>query len=148
MRKVFFMAIFATVLLGFDSCGQKKSSESIDAVDATDAIDMHSSRISVNWQGTYKGTTPCADCEGIQTTLTLNDSTYVLEKVYLGKTNEVFKTEGKFVWNEEGSRITLDNEKTNGFNVQFRVGENMLWQLDSDGDQIEGKLATMYEFRK
>ncbi|MDR3048621.1 MAG: copper resistance protein NlpE [Elusimicrobiota bacterium] len=146
MRKVFFTAIFAAVLLGFASCGQqsksKTSSESIDA------IDMHSSRISVNWQGTYKGKTPCADCEGIQTTLTLNDSTYVLETVYLGKSTEAYKTEGKFVWNAEGSCITLDNGKANGFNSQFRVGENILRQLDSEGKQIEGKFAEMYVLRK
>ena len=145
MRKVFFTAIFAAVLVSFASCRQQSKSET--SCESTDVVvtDMHSTRISVNWQGTYKGTTPCADCEGIQTSLTLNDSTYVLETVYLGKSNEVFKTEGRFVWNDEGSRITLDNEKTNGFNTQFRVGENVVWQLDSEGKQIEGEFAAMYE---
>jgi uncharacterized lipoprotein NlpE involved in copper resistance len=149
MKKVSFTAIFAVILLGFASCGQQnKSEKSSESIETVEAIDMHSSKISVNWQGTYKGTTPCADCEGIQTTFVLNDSTYVLETVYLGKSNEVYRTEGKFVWNEEGSRITLDNKETNGFNTQFRVGENVLWQLDSEGKQIEGEFAEMYKLHK
>ncbi|GHT41338.1 lipoprotein [Bacteroidia bacterium] len=149
MKKVLFTAIFATVLVGFASCKQQNKSEASSESIEVNAIDAaHNSRNSVNWQGTYTGTTPCADCEGIQTTLTLNESTYVLETVYIGKSNEVYKTEGKFVWNDEGSRITLDNEKTNGFNTQFRVGENVLWQLDREGKQIEGELADMYMLRK
>jgi uncharacterized lipoprotein NlpE involved in copper resistance len=149
MKKVFFTAIFTAVLLSFAACGkQSKSKESNESIDVAAIDAAHNSRNSVSWQGTYKGTTPCADCAGIQTTLTLNESTYVLETVYLGKSNEVYKTEGKFVWNAEGSRITLDNEKTNGFNTQFRVGENVLWQLDSEGKQIEGELAEMYVLSK
>jgi uncharacterized lipoprotein NlpE involved in copper resistance len=151
MKKVFFTAIIATVLLGFVSCGQqsksKNQSENVDAVEAIDAA--HNSMGSLNWDGTYTGTMPCADCDGIKTTLTLTlNLTYVLETEYLGKSNEVYKTEGKFVWNEEGSCITLDNEGTNGFNTQFRVGENVLWQLDKEGKQIEGELAEMYMLHK
>ncbi|HSH50375.1 MAG TPA: copper resistance protein NlpE N-terminal domain-containing protein, partial [Bacteroidales bacterium] len=29
--------------------------------------DMHTSEISLDWQGTYKGVLPCADCPGIET---------------------------------------------------------------------------------
>ncbi|GAP72336.1 copper homeostasis protein CutF [Candidatus Symbiothrix dinenymphae] len=149
MKKVFFTAIFATVLVGFAACKQQSKSEAASESMEVIAIDAaHNSRNSVNWQGIYKGTTPCADCEGIQTTLTLHESTYVLETVYLGKSKQVYKTEGKFVWNAEGSRITLDNEKTNGFNTQIRVGENVLWLLDREGKQIEGELAEKYMLRK
>jgi uncharacterized lipoprotein NlpE involved in copper resistance len=149
MKKVFFTAIFATVLLGFASCGQQnKSEKSSESIDANVIDAAHNSRNSLNWQGTYKGIVPCADCEGIQTTLTLNDSTYVWETVYLGKSTEVYKDEGKFVWNEEGSCITLDNGETDGFNSQLRVGENMLWLLDIEGKQNEGQFAEMYVLRK
>jgi uncharacterized lipoprotein NlpE involved in copper resistance len=151
MKNLFLTAIFATVLMGFASCGQqsksKNRSENVDAVEAIDAA--HNSMGSLNWDGTYTGITPCADCEGITTNLTLNlNLTYVLETVYLGKSTTVNKTEGKFVWNTAGSTITLDNEKTNGFNTQFRVGENVLWQLDSEGKQIEGEFAEQYLLHK
>ena len=149
MKRVFFTPIFAAILLGFSSCGlQSKSEKSSKSIETVDAIDMHTSKISVNWKGTYKGTIPCANCEGIQTTLTLDDATYVLEMTYLGKSDQVYKTEGQFVWNEEGSCIALDNEETNGFNTQFRVGENVLWQLDYEGKQIEGKFAEKYMLYK
>jgi copper homeostasis protein (lipoprotein) len=52
----------------------------------------------------YEGTLPCADCNGIKTTLTLfqnkskNQYTYKLHEVYLGKdSNKTFDTYGK--WN-------------------------------------------------
>ncbi|GHT17172.1 hypothetical protein FACS189429_0690 [Bacteroidia bacterium] len=134
--------------MSFASCGQQsKSKNQPEPADAVEAIDAaHNSMNSLNWDGTYTGTTPCADCEGIKTTLTLNENlTYVLETMYLGKSTKVNKTEGKFVWNTAGSIITLDNEKTNGgFNSQFFVGENVLWQLDVDGNKVEGEFAEQY----
>jgi len=40
--------------------------------------DSHNSQNSLDWQGTYKRVTPCADCEGIETKIILNsDYTYL-----------------------------------------------------------------------
>lgn len=49
-------------------------------------IDSHNSQNSLDWQVTYKGITPCADCEGIETEVVLNkDLTYLIKTKYLGK---------------------------------------------------------------
>ncbi|GHV35943.1 lipoprotein [Bacteroidia bacterium] len=141
MKKFIFVISIATVFVGFTACVNQNNSLS-EVIDAA-----HNSRNSLDWQGTYTGTTPCADCEGIKTSLTLNEDTYVLETTYLGKSKVTFKEEGQFVWNDEGGIITLNNEK-NGFKSQYRVGENRLIQLDMEGNKIDGEFADMYILQK
>ncbi|MCM3905612.1 MAG: amidohydrolase family protein [Pyrinomonadaceae bacterium] len=93
--------------------------------------DMHNSRNSLDWATTYQGTTPCADCPGIKTILTLSQNgTYLLSTQYIDrdKTPSLFR--GKFTWDKNGSVITLDNK---GGSRRFRVGEGQLTQLSADG---------------
>ncbi|MBL1211508.1 copper resistance protein NlpE N-terminal domain-containing protein [Geminocystis sp. GBBB08] len=102
---------------------------------------------SLDWNGTYEGVVPCASCEGIKTTLTLNqDLSFVLLTQYLGKSEEVFEVKGTFKWNEEGNTITLDSIKDAP--NQFLVGENMLFQLDMSGKRITGDLEDKYMLSK
>jgi len=116
--------------------------------DTQDVIpDHHTSEISLDWDGTYTGMLPCADCEGIESTIRLNrDHTYVIERLYLGKSDEVFTKTGDFTWNEAGSTIILSNI-TDAPNSYF-VGENHIVQLDIEGKRITGELAQMYVLRK
>jgi uncharacterized lipoprotein NlpE involved in copper resistance len=118
------------------------------AVGDTIATDMHNSQNSLEWQGTYKGILPCADCEGIETEVLLNpDLTFVLEKKYLGKgVQTVFEEKGTFTWNETGSIISLKDLKGNS--NQYKVGENTLTQLDLEGKVILGEKASMYVLKK
>ncbi|MBK9290953.1 MAG: copper resistance protein NlpE N-terminal domain-containing protein [Bacteroidetes bacterium] len=108
----------------------------------------HNSRISLDWPGTYLGVLPCADCEGIATTIHLNpDETYELEMTYLGKeSNNFYAFNGEFAWDEDGNIITLSD--FDGGAPHFRVGENKLFQLDIDKKPIEGELSEMYVLNK
>jgi uncharacterized lipoprotein NlpE involved in copper resistance len=109
--------------------------------------DMHSSATSLDWSGTYKGVVPCADCEGIATSLTLNmDYSYTLISKYLGKSEELFEETGSFDWNNEGSVVILSSYQ--GVSKQFFVGENYVIQLDEKGEFISGVLAEQYYLRK
>ena len=107
-------------------------------------IDSHNSQNAVDWQGTYKGITPCADCEGIETQISLNkDLTFAIKTKYLGKGDDkVFEEKGNFVWDITGGSITLLGLK--GKLSQYKVGENKLIQLDSNGKAIMGALAEKY----
>ena len=107
-------------------------------------MDTHSSQNSLDWQGTYKGITPCADCEGIETELVLNkDLTYVIKTKYLGKGDgKTLEESGNFVWDQSGSSITLEGSK--GRPSRYKVGENKLIQLDMKGNVISGALAEKY----
>ena len=106
------------------------------------------SETSLDWDGVYVGTTPCANCEGIETELTLGkDKTFVLNTKYIGKGAEKIKTEkGTFSWDESGSVIVLNSleHKPN----QYKVGENHLVQMDMQGKIVEGSLASKYILQK
>lgn len=105
----------------------------------------HNSQNALDWAGTYKGTLPCADCEGILTEIKLNqDLSFSKAIKYLGKGNEFIKTNGTFKWGDNGGVITL-NEKGNN---RYRVGENVLMALDRNGKQITGALRDKYNLKK
>jgi uncharacterized lipoprotein NlpE involved in copper resistance len=94
-------------------------------------VDMHNSRNSLDWAGTYEGVLPCADCPGIKTRLMLNnDGRFELNTQYLDRQVAPQTAGGRFTWNNAGSTITLDAA---GAGQQFRVGEGRLLQLNRDG---------------
>jgi len=61
--------------------------------------------------GTYTGTLPCADCQGIKAQVDINsDMTYRLQTRYIGKSDEAYTASGKFVWNAGDSTLTFDSK--------------------------------------
>ncbi len=107
--------------------------------------DMHTSQNSLDWKGTYIGTLPCADCEGIKTTIRLNeDMSYDAVMEYLGKEAGVFETRGYYKWEDDGQNILLSDDNE----TKYKVGENKLIQLDKSDQIITGELADMYVLKK
>lgn len=142
--------VITTTLLSLTSCKKEAKTEVINEMareEIIPATTADNSMNSLDWDGMYKGVTPCADCEGIETSLTLNkDNSYVLTTKYLGKSTKTNETKGTFSWNAEGNTIILSTI-TDGPN-QFFVGENQLTQLDMSGKKITGTLAEKYILRK
>lgn len=155
-KQILFLALTVLTAWGCDS--EKKTTASADsnavadgidttAVDKVPGNDTHNAQNSLDWEGTYKGLTPCADCEGIETEVTLNkDMTFAIKTRYKGKSDKFFEENGRFKWDEKGSNITLEGLK--GHPAQFFVGENTLTQLDMDGNKVTGDLAEMYILKK
>lgn len=113
----------------------------------TVADPAHNSRHALDWNGRYVGVLPCADCEGINTTLTLQqDGHYQLGTQYLGKSEQIFRELGQFEWDDSGQIVRLQRPHLGA--DQFFVGENVLWQLDRDGQRIQGELAEQYQLHK
>lgn len=105
----------------------------------------HNARNSLDWAGSYLGVIPCADCEGIQMEVILNDDgRYQLSQLYLGKAADAFISQGKFSWSDSGSIVLLESAQP----VQFFVGENQLFMLDQQGKRITGELAARYTLQK
>lgn len=114
-----------------------------------EAVDTaHTAENSLDWDGKYKGTLPCADCEGIKTELELkDDKTYELTETYLGKGDaNPFETHGKFTFDKDNtSVITLDDKAQSR---KFFIGENTATALDMEGKKVEGSLAEHYVLKK
>jgi len=152
MKNTFRLIIILTLFVAVISCGHgaKKVTpvpEKADANLVIPATDQHNASNSLDWQGTYRGTLPCADCEGIETELTINqDNTYELKTSYLGKGDQTFEEKGTFSWNEAGNTITLSEAKNRP--SQYFVAENKVIQLDMAGNKITGSLSEYYILKK
>lgn len=150
MRRI--SMVFGLVLLtGLIQCKpSKEKKEQTTTPMSEETIPIgDNSRTAVDWNGTYYGFLPCADCEGILTEFTLNsDGSYLMKRVYWGKDREVFTSEGEFKWDESGGRIQLQDTSAHEEVIWFQVGENRLFQLDRSGAKIESDFAERYELRK
>ena len=110
-----FTHLFAFLLVAATGCKPKKASngegDTVESTEETGAPfqDEHNSRNSLDWNGVYQGTLPCADCEGIRVRLTLIDTgEFDRTLTYLGKEAAGRSDSGTFQWNEAGSKITLN----------------------------------------
>lgn len=114
---------------------------------ASQPPDLHTSQISLDWDGTYAGVVPCADCAGIETFISINqDLSYHIRTRYLGKDDRVFEHQGSFTWEENGNVIRLEDFSEGP--DRYHVGENLLFQLDKQGKRITGDLAEKDILRK
>ncbi|MDH0674765.1 copper resistance protein NlpE N-terminal domain-containing protein [Empedobacter sp. GD03861] len=120
MKKLFVLCAFTSIL--FTACEKKTESTPTTENKSSQKIDDSTSQSALDWDGTYEGVIPCADCEGIKTELTLNqDNTY-------------------------GNSISLKTKDDEY--KRYKVGENILFQLDLEGNEITGALAQNYQLKK
>ncbi|MFZ4930946.1 copper resistance protein NlpE [Chryseobacterium sp. Mn2064] len=130
---------------GSDSIAVVQPALSDSITKATPTAAGDTSENALDWAGTYTATLPCADCPGIKTSLLLNDDkTFSITEEYIDR-NSKNQDKGIFSWDSTGSKIILKGKTTN---YQYKVGENMLIQLDMEGKEIEGPNKDMYIFRK
>lgn len=153
MRKHYFISVILFFVLA--SCqkqNDKETSLNNDSIVKSDSVpidnvDKHTAQNALDYLGVYKGVLPCADCEGIQTTITLNENfTYSIKTQYLGKGAKVFEQNGMYKWNDKVNMLVLgDSENVPRY---YFVGENMLTQLDMSGKKNTGDLADNYQLNK
>ena len=131
------------------SCNDNTKNTDAASKDADTQIapDMYTSEIALDWEGRYTGVLPCADCEGIETTINLKgDNTYLIHEAYLGKGVDPVEESGNFAWTQDGGTIEL--ETLNGGKRIYKVGENTLIARDTKGNEIQGDMADLYRLSK
>jgi heat shock protein HslJ/uncharacterized lipoprotein NlpE involved in copper resistance len=141
------LLVLGIIAFSLTSCKKEIETETEGtSVDSTTVqVDEHNAKNSLDYIGTYIGFLPCADCEAIETTIALNEDSYIKETVYKGKSNKIFKESGKYTWNEAGNTIILSGSEAPN---QYFVGEGVLFHLDADGKRIEGDLADSYRLSR
>ncbi len=108
------------------------------------APDAHTSRQSLDWPGSYAGVLPCADCPGINLKLTLGaDGQYELSRQYQDRQARPDIVRGRFQWLPGDGGIQLEGDGS-----RWRVGENRLFMLDTNGQTITGPLAEHYILKR
>ena len=126
--------LFAVALAG---CQPEKTTD-LPAAPASEGdpapvIDMHTSRIALDWAGVYEGLLACADCPGIHTQLTLEpDGGFEIVQRRLVRDAEPSSARGQFEWEADGNTIALNAE---GDKQRFAVGEGRLLLLETGQTQ-------------
>jgi len=96
-------------------------------------------------EGTYAGTMPCADCEGILTEITLSGDEYTIKRTYQGKgDSNIFTDKGTYTWDPNKQILTFNGDASE----RYRIGNGTLIALDMDGNEITGDLSEMYILKK
>lgn len=110
-------------------CNNRSESQPLQAVQPLEAKAM---------QQSFRGLLPCADCEGIDTSLFLEkDGTWVMNQRYQGAPQPAqFASWGK--WARTADKLVLTD--TNGEKRYFRVKGDNLEMLDLEGNPIESPL--------
>ncbi len=127
-----------------------EQSQDLQTIEAAPQVNNATDNLSENqgWQGQYHGILPCADCEGIETSLMLNaDNTFTLTSTYLGKNEEPTTTSGMVKWNTEQTKITLMDASEHKVG-HYAVSQGSLTKLDKNGEPITGDLAAQYTLKK
>lgn len=128
------------------SCSDQKKEQTATEqqnVTTVQAPDMHNAENALDYQGTYKGTIPAADCPGINVTLTLgNDGTF--EEIYEYIERDTFTSKGTYTVKVN----TLTTVSETNDTTYYKVEENRLRMLDREQNLIGGELADKYILNK
>lgn len=98
MKKYLFLVLCAFVFAV--ACNEKPQARR-EALGGADSV------LSA-YLGSFNGILPCADCEGIDTELTLNeDGTFTLIEFYLSQESDLYLTEGAWQLSPDSSYVIL-----------------------------------------
>lgn len=146
---VFGVALVLGLLVALFAAVSPNAAEAPEDASAAEPIEVNE-----EVYGIYTGTLPCADCEGIETELTLtarNGYTtigrYTLSETYLGKTSEPFVVTGEWVVDMyEGEEydvpvyILYDEDGNETGRHYLALDDETLVLLSTDGELIESDL--------
>ncbi len=130
--------------MAFNSCSSSNNKKTAEST----IPDHHSAQNSLDWQGSYSGNLPCADCDFISTELTLNeDQTYILTTEHVKGNQTVADTlRGKFNW--DNNTVNLEGIPQGERSSKFKVEEDQVRYLNLEGKPVTGELAQRYVLTK
>ncbi len=104
----------------------------------------------IQFYGVFYGFTPCKNCNGIKTTLSLkSNDNYLLVTQPAKESSREFFEKGKYSWDEENKLVLLTPRDNQATTRLFRIkDEGTLIQLNDDGTDYKGDEAERYTLRR
>ena len=137
--KVSRLLFFGTIaLLTYTSCSHKTSGKI--------SSDNASNEKTEDIGGVYAGLLPCADCPGIETTLTINpDNSFEISQVYIDRDSVPFISSGKITKGDKDNIWVFKNRYNETF---YQFEDSVLIMLNKDKERIKGLLEEHYILKK
>ena len=125
MKKVIFAVLAGCSLLALFGCNHRGEVETVQPTRVEELKPM---------QQSWRGVLPCADCEGIETSLFLEkDGSWVMNQHYQGrKAPSMFGSYGN--WARTADKLILTD--SHGEKIYFRAKGEALEMLDREGNPI------------
>ncbi|CBG86980.1 envelope stress response activation lipoprotein NlpE [Citrobacter rodentium] len=129
MKKTLISAIAVLSLFTLFGCNNRSE---VDVLQPTRAAELKP------MQQSWRGILPCADCEGIETSLFLEkDGTWVMNQRYLGAREEPSSFASYGTWARTADKLVLTD--SNGEKTYYRAKGDSLEMLDRDGNPIQSQ---------
>ena len=130
MKKTLLSAMAAFTLFALIGCNNRSE---VDVIQPTQVAELKP------MQQSWRGILPCADCEGIETSLFLEkDGTWVMNERYQGVSREPSSFGSYGTWARTADKLVLTDSE--GEKSYYRAKGEKLEMLDREGNPIESKL--------
>lgn len=121
--------VAACTLFSLMGCNNRHDVEALQPAQAAELKPM---------QQSWRGVLPCADCEGIETSLFLEkDGTWVMNERYQGVRKEPSSFASYGTWARTADKLVLTDSK--GEKSYYRAKGDALEMLDREGNPIESQ---------
>ncbi|HCD2001067.1 envelope stress response activation lipoprotein NlpE [Citrobacter farmeri] len=130
MKKTLLSAMAAFTLFALIGCNNRSD---VDVIQPTQVAELKP------MQQSWRGILPCADCEGIETSLFLEkDGTWVMNERYQGVREEPSSFASYGTWARTADKLVLTDSQ--GEKSWYRAKGDALEMLDREGNPIESQL--------
>ncbi|EHK0947271.1 envelope stress response activation lipoprotein NlpE [Citrobacter farmeri] len=130
MKKTLLSAMAAFTLFALIGCNNRSD---VDVIQPTQVAELKP------MQQSWRGILPCADCEGIETSLFLEkDGTWVMNVRYQGVREEPSSFASYGTWARTADKLVLTDSQ--GEKSYYRAKGEALEMLDREGNPIESQL--------
>lgn len=129
MKKTLLSAMAALTLFALIGCNNRSD---VDVIQPTQVAELKP------MQQSWRGILPCADCEGIETSLFLEkDGTWVMNERYQGVREEPSSFASYGTWARTADKLVLTDSQ--GEKSYYRAKGDALEMLDREGNPIESQ---------
>lgn len=130
MRTAILSVATACTLFALIGCNNRAEVDALQPAQAAELKPM---------QQSWRGVLPCADCEGIETSLFLEkDGTWVMNERYQGVREEPSSFASYGTWARTADKLVLTD--SNGEKSYYRAKGNALEMLDREGNPVASQL--------